>query len=151
MASRREQIKNILSDLKKGFVEDYGIGKEDTTRMYYRQRDLENAADDAPAFTNMVNTHPGIFRAREALQKISPEAAQALQESNMNLRGSTAHKIGQIGGSLAADVTQDRSRSIYWLLNALQATGEVINESALARAVPSLYKTSPVFVTSLYL
>jgi len=144
MASRREQIKNILSDLKKGFVEDYGIGKEDTTRMYYRQRDLENAADDAPAFTNMVNTHPGIFRAREALQKISPEAAQALQESNMNLRGSTAHKIGQIGGSLAADVTQDRSRSIYWLLNALQATGEVINESALARAVPSLYKTSPV-------
>ena len=144
MASRREQINSILSDLKKGFVEDYGIGKDDTTRMYYRQRDLENAADDAPAFTNMVNTHPGIFRIKEALGKISPEAAQSLAESNMNLRGSLPHKVGQIGGSLAADITQDRSRSIYWLLNALQATGEVINESALAKAVPSLYKTSPV-------
>lgn len=144
MASRRDQISKILSDLKQGFVEDYGIGKEDTTRMYYRQRDLEDAADDAPAFTNMINTHPGIFRVREALGKISPEAAQALQESNMNLRGTRAHKVGQIGGSLAADLTQDRSRSIYWLLNALQATGEVINESALAKAAPSLYKTSPV-------
>jgi hypothetical protein len=33
---------------------------------------------------------------------------------------------------------------VYWLLNALQATGEVINEQALSRVVPELYKKSRV-------
>ena len=46
----------------------------------------------------------------------------------MDLRGSTAHKTGQFLGSAANDLTQDATRSIYWLLNAAQATGEVINE-----------------------
>ena len=144
MAGRLQRIQNILSDLGQGFKEDYAIGKEDTTRMYYRQRELGNKADDAPKIDNMMGTHPGIFRLKEALGMTTPIEQEALREANMELRGSLAHKTGQFFGTAAADVTQDRSRGIYWLLNALQATGEVINEKALAKAVPSLYETSPV-------
>ena len=62
----------------------------------------------------------------------------------MDLRGSFAHKAGQFAGTAAADLTQDYSRSIWWLLNAMQATGEVINEEALNMAVPELRGASAV-------
>ena len=155
MASRREQINNILKglnpldpkvrqDFGEGFKDDYGIGREDTTKMFYRQRELAGKQSEAPRWDNMMGNHPGIIRTKEALGKSSPELNQALQESNMNLRGSLAHKAGQMLGTAAGDLTQDRTRSIWWLLNALQATGEVINEKALSKAAPSLYGKTAV-------
>ena len=147
--SRGDRIRNILSEFGQGFKEDYGIGKEDTTKTYYRQRDLEDATDEAPKFDMMTNTHLGLTRLREALggrvpgiQPLSPEAKRALDENDMQLRGGLPHQAGQIVGSALNDVTQDRTRSIYWLLNALQATGEVINEKVLAKAVPELYSST---------
>ena len=57
MASRREQITNILKglnpldpkvrqDFAEGFKDDYGIGREDTTKMFYRQRELAGKQSD---------------------------------------------------------------------------------------------------------
>ena len=155
MASRREQIINVLKglnpldpkvrqDFGEGFKDDYGIGREDTTKMFYRQRELGGQTTEAPRMDNMLGNHPGIIRARELVGNTSAAENQALQESNMNLRGTPAHKVGQFVGTAAGDLTQDRSRGIWWLLNALQATGEVINEKALSIAAPSLYQKSPV-------
>ena len=155
MADRRAQITNILKginpldeqnrrDFAEGFKEDYGIGREDTTKMFYRQRELEGKEPEAPRWDSMLGNHPGLIRTGEVLGTTSDSQREALRESNMNLRGSIAHKGGQMLGTLAGDLTQDRSRSIWWLLNALQATGEVINEKALAKFVPSLYQTSAV-------
>lgn len=145
MSDRMGKIRKILSDVGKGFKADYELGREDTTRMYYTERDLAEKADDAPRWENMMGTHPGMFRVKEALGKTTPAQRAALEEHEMQLRGSTAHKTGQFLGSAAADLTQDRTRGIYWLLNALQATGEVINESVLAKVAPTLYKTAPVY------
>ena len=144
MSDRMGKIRKILSDIGKGFKADYELGREDTTRMYYTERDFSGKADDAPRWENMMGTNPGIFRVKEALGKTAPAQRDALQHHDMHLRGSTAHKTGQFLGSAAADLTQDRTRGIYWLLNALQATGEVINESVLAKAAPTLYGTSAV-------
>ena len=155
MTDRREKITNILKglnpfdaqnreDFATGFKEDYGIGREDTTKMFYRQRELENKEPEAPRWDSMLGNHPGLIRSGELLGTTSEPQRQALKESNMNLRGSIAHKGGQILGTAAGDLTQDRSRSIWWLLNALQATGEVINEKALAKFAPTLYQTSAV-------
>ena len=148
MASRREQIRNILSDLGAGFKTDYELGREDRRNAFLRGRKLRGETEESTKWDAMVGTHPGINRIAEATGRISPEDAQALKELDMNLRGSTAHKVGQFVGSAANDLTQDATRSIYWLLNAAQATGEVINEKALARAVPQLYGKSPVQSTS---
>ena len=133
-----------FDEFMEGAKSDYDIGRDDLARRYYRQRDLEGKGDDAAKFESMRNTHPGIIRAREALGQISPEAKQSLKEQGMDLRGSFAHKAGQFAGTAAADLTQDYSRSIWWLLNAMQATGEVINEEALNMAVPELRGASAV-------
>ena len=50
----------------------------------------------------------------------------------------------QLLGTLGADVIQDRSRNLYWLLNAPQAVANVLQEKSLARAVPELYQASQV-------
>ena len=136
---RIQRIKNILSDVGAGFKADYEIGREDATKMHYRTRALQDLQSDGPRFSNMMDTHMGVNRLRELTGRISPEKEQALRESDMDLRGSAAHKTGQMLGSAAADLTQDTSRSVYWLLNALQATGDVIQDQTLAKVVPGLY------------
>lgn len=155
MADRVTRVKNILKglnpfdaqnrqDFATGFKEDYGIGREDTTKMFYRQRELEGKEPEAPRWDSMMGNHPGFIRTGELLGTTSEAQKEALKQSNMELRGTPAHKAGQFLGTAAGDLTQDRTRSIWWLLNALQATGEVINEKALAKTVPSLYQTSAV-------
>lgn len=141
---RREQIKNILNDLAAGFSADYQLGREDRRNAFLRDRKLKGQTEESTKWDAMMGTHPAAFRVQEALGKLSPEKKQALQELDMGLRGSTAHKVGQFGGSIANDLTQDTTRGIYWLLNALQATGEVVNEQALSRIVPQLYEKSRV-------
>ena len=133
-----------FDEFMEGAKADYDIGRDDLAKRYYRQRNLENKSDDAAKFESMRNTHPGIIRTREALGLISDDAKRSLRENNMDLRGSLAHKAGQFAGTAAADLTQDYSRSIWWLLNAMQAAGEVVNEEALNIAVPELRGASPV-------
>ena len=141
---RMQQIRNILSDVGEGFKADYELGREDRRNAYLRGRKLKGETEESTRWQAMMGTHPGIYRMKEAAGKISPQDKQALREHNMDLRGSTAHKTGQFLGSAANDLTQDATRSIYWLLNAAQATGEVINESVLAKVIPELYEKSLV-------
>ena len=142
--NRMQQIRNILSDVGEGFKADYELGREDRRNAYLRGRKLKGETEESTRWQAMMGTHPGIYRMKEAAGKISPQDKQALREHNMDLRGSAAHKTGQFLGSAANDLTQDATRSIYWLLNAAQATGEVINESVLAKVIPELYEKSLV-------
>ena len=144
MANRMQQIRNILNDVGDGFKADYELGREDRRNAFLRGRKLKGDTEESTRWQAMMGTHPGIYRMKEATGQIKSEDRQALREHNMDLRGSTAHKTGQFLGSAANDLTQDATRSIYWLLNAAQATGEVINESVLAKAIPELYQKSLV-------
>jgi len=147
--SRREKIQKVLRDLGEGFSADYQLGREDRRNAFLRDRKLKGQTEESTKWDAMMGTHPAAFRIQEARGKLSPEKQQALEELDMNLRGSTAHKVGQFGGSIANDLTQDTTRGIYWLLNALQATGEVINEQTLSRIVPQLYEKSRVQSTDI--
>ena len=144
MADRGQQIRKILNDAGKGFKEDYELGREDRRNVYLRGRKLRGDTEESTRWDAMMGVHPGITRVQELTGRIDSAKAQALREHDMHLRGSTAHKTGQMLGSFANDLTQDATRSIYWLLNAAQATGEVINEKVLAKAVPQLYEKSLV-------
>ena len=146
---RMQQIRNILSDVGEGFKADYELGREDRRNAFLRGRKLKGETEESARIDALIGTHPASFRVQEALGKIKPEDKQALQELDMALRGSTAHKTGQFAGSMANDLTQDATRSVYWLLNAAQATGEVINEKLLAETVPQLYRKSPVQSTDI--
>ena len=141
---RVQQIRNILSDFGEGFSDDYGQGREDRRNAFLRERKLSGQTEESTKWDSLMGTHPAAFRLQELTGNLKPEKRQALEELDMQLKGSTARKSGQLLGSVANDLTQDTTRSVYWLLNALQATGEVINEQALSRVVPELYKKSRV-------
>ena len=146
--NRMQQIRNILSDVGEGFRTDYELGREDRRNAFLRGRKLKGQTEESARIDALLGTHPGISRIKETVGQISPEDKQALRELDMDLRGSTAHKTGQLLGSAANDLTQDATRSIYWLINAAQATGEVINEKLLAEIVPQLYQKTPVQSTA---
>ena len=54
----------------------------------------------------------------------------------------TAGKAGTVAGRLAADLTQDGLRSIWWLVNAPQAVVNIANEAILNKSNPSLWDAS---------
>ena len=137
---RMQQIRNILSDVGEGFKADYELGREDRRNVYLRGRKLRGDTEESTRWDSMMGVHPGITRMQELAGTIDTAKAQALREHDMQLRGSAAHKTGQVLGSAANDLTQDATRSIYWLLNAAQATGEVINEKACTKYRYTLYK-----------
>jgi hypothetical protein len=141
---RMQQINRILKDLGEGFIDDYSLGREDRRNAMLRDRKLSGQTEESTKWDSLMGTHPAAFRVQELLGNLRPEKRQALEELDMQLKGGKARKTGQLLGSVANDLTQDTSRSVYWLLNALQATGEVINEQALSRVVPELYKKSRV-------
>ena len=146
---RMQQIRNILNDIGEGFRTDYELGREDRRNVYLRGRKLRGDTEESTRWDSMMGVHPGVTRMQELAGTIDPAKAQALREHDMQLRGSNAHKTGQVLGSIANDLTQDATRSIYWLLNAAQATGEVINEKVLAQAVPELYQKALVQSTDI--
>ena len=129
---RMQQIRNILSDFGEGFSDDYSLGREDRRNAMLRDRKLSGQTEESTKWDSLMGTHPAAFRLQELTGNLRPEKRQALEELDMQLKGSTARKSGQLVGSVANDLTQDTTRSVYWLLNALQATGEVINEQALS-------------------
>ena len=124
----------VSKDFIEGFKHDYSIGGEDNRRAMHRTRELEGKTAEGPKIELMTGSYPLGYRTREILGTASPEGLQARKEADMSLLGDRgrAFQAGQLGGTIAADLTQDTSRRFYWLLNALQATGEVINESVLA-------------------
>ena len=154
--ARGDSIRKILSslDVRKpevreklgsAFSDEYGIGREDTQSAFYRERQIKGLQREAPMAESMLSTYPASYRTREAMGMADPAAVQARAEYDMGLKSDPGERVAQAVGTAAADVTQDKSRSIYWLMNALQATGQVINDAALNFASKGgLYSKSPV-------
>ena len=124
------QLGQAVDDFKSGFRKDYGIGGEDARRVMHRIRNLEDKTAEGPKMSLMAGSHPMAQRVRDVTGTATEVGEQARAEADMafDRNASLPHQIGQVTGSVAADLTQDTSRRIYWLLNALQASGEVINE-----------------------
>ena len=128
-----------LDEFKEGVSADYGIGRDDTSKAFYAQRGYQNLDDDAPRVVKMAAEHPLIFRLRELTGNADKSAIKARNEAGMGLKPTTAGKAGQLVGTVGADLTQDISRNWWWLFNAAQATGNVINESTLGLVNKDLY------------
>ena len=155
MASRYAGLLKQLGDLKAGFKHDYAIGGEDARQGMYRERELRNLQPEGTKWEMMTGSYPLGQRLRELVGMASPEGVVAREELDLGLKKdkSKAYQTGQVAGTVAADLTQDATRRFYWLLNAAQATGEVINEGVLNRAnkfaakqgnAPLLYGRKPV-------
>ena len=125
-----------MQELGDGFKRSYGVGGEDVRNAMHRGRELQGKTQEGTKWDLMTGSYPLGQKARELVGQADPEALQARKEMNMHLQrdASVPTQIGDLAGTVAADLTQDNTRRFYWLLNALQATGEVINEKTLSAA-----------------
>ena len=153
--NRRQAIANVLSQLnpldkvnRQQFMQaaqkEYGLGRDDYGKAYRTERTKRGLSEEAPRGEQIFATYPTSIRIRENLGIANPAGTEARNEMQMGLESTPAGRAGQFAGTLAADLTQDRGRSIYWLLNAIQAAGEVVTESTLGKVAPHLFETRPI-------
>ncbi len=128
-----------FDEFKSGVALDYGVGRDDRAKMFYEERNRRGKDDDAVRLVNMTATHPVSYRAREILGIANKDAMAARADQGIGLKPTRAGQAGQLVGSIGADLTQDVSRGFWWLVNAAQASGNMIQEGALAHANPDLY------------
>ena len=124
---------------RSAFNEEIGRGADEQAKMFYKTRELQGLDDDAPRMDKTMGEHPLVYRIRENLGIADKDAMEARASLGMEMKQTPGGRIGQLGGALGADVIQDKSRSIWWLLNAAQAAGNVVNDYGLKKANPSLY------------
>ena len=136
LAGILKQLGEASQQFGKGFDRSYSVGGEDVRNAMHRGRELQGKTQEGTKWDLMTGSYPLGQKARELVGQANPEALQARKEMNMHLQRDApmAQQAGDIAGTVAGDLTQDTTRRFYWLLNALQATGEVINEKTLAAA-----------------
>ena len=134
LAGLLKQLGEAGQQFGKGFDRSYSVGGEDVRNAMHRGRELQGKTQEGTKWDLMTGSYPLGQKARELVGQADPEALKARTEMNMQLQrdAPAAQQVGDIAGTVAGDLTQDTTRRFYWLLNALQATGEVINEKTLS-------------------
>ena len=140
--SRLDDVIAGLKRLKQGASESYGEGREDYRVAFRRSReDQELEAEDV-----RIGMSLGQNRSWQMLKGLVPqfrnEKLEAVYEDmGMGLSKNDPYKrTGQVLGHIGADLTQDRSRELWWLLNAPQAVGNVLTEAAVQASNPDIYR-----------
>ncbi len=125
-------------------VDAVGEGPAEHRQAFELGRELEEKFADAPRIQQMVGANPAVARVREVMGIADPNYVEARRRVGLGAKTGTPERIGQLGGTLIADAVQDRSRSVWWLLNAFQATGNIGAEMAFNKANPELYSAHTV-------
>jgi len=132
-----EKFSNAFSDA-------YGEGRSDQQLVFFEGRELGGVDTDAPRIESALGTNATLTRTRDLLGLSNPAHRQVRIDKGMGLKEGSLERAGQLIGTVAADLTQDHSRELWWLLNAPQAVGNVAQEYALNKVNPKLYGASPV-------
>ena len=133
-------------------AEAYGEGREEWAKAYREGRKAKGASEDAPRWDEMTGAYPTGIRMKELIDDVRGKKLTKSERDNrairddlgIGIKSGFGPRTGQLLGTVAADITQDNTRNFYWLLNAAQATGNVIAEKAMGLANKSLYGKSPV-------
>ena len=135
-----QEFQDMLGRAKAGFKDRYGEGREDYRQAYYAARELQELDPEDARIKTTFATNPTFVMARDLAGTSEPIYRGQRAERGMALSDDMPTRVGQIGGTIANDLTQDNTRQLWWLLNAAQATGNVLNEYALSKANPDLFK-----------
>ena len=127
-----------------GFKDRYGEGKEDyRLARYAYNADMRRDAEGARLWQTLA-TNPSLVLmkdlGRRALGREPDGYQRKREEMGMGLAKDTKTALGQVAGTVANDLTQDTSRGLWWLLNAPQAVGNVVNETSLNQVNPELFR-----------
>jgi hypothetical protein len=129
-----------------GFKDRYGEGKEDYRMARYTYNAEQGRDAEGARLYQTLATNPTFVLLKDLFRRKDDPALyeKKRQEMGMGLSKDTKTRTGQILGTLANDLTQDTSRGLWWLLNAPQAVGNVVNEVAINTANPDLFRHEAV-------
>ena len=139
---------NALERTKKGANRAFGEGREDHREALKRARADRGKDIEGTRIGQMMGTNRTVTLARELMGKATPEDVRRRNEMGLGIPEDRAEKIGYILGTIGSDIVQDRGRNIYWLLNAPQATANVIQDIALNRNASELFGSRAVTDTA---
>ena len=133
-----------FDEFREGFRDRYGEGKEDyRLARYSHNADMGRDAEGS-RLEHTLATNPSFVTikdlGRRALGREPDAYERKREEMGMGLSKDRTKAIGQVAGTIANDFTQDTTRSLWWLLNAPQAVGNVLNETMLAHSNPDLFR-----------
>jgi len=147
------------------FGDAFREGREEWTRSFREGRTANELSENAPRWTEMTGAYPTGTRVVETAHEMAGKLGDAVGLPLSDALGKVplmgkpdrkkqairneigigreeegrGRRIGQNLGTLAGDLVADNTRNFYWLLNAAQATGNVIAESTFGKVAPDLY------------
>ena len=144
------QLGKAIQQIQQAAAREMAVGQEEVRQALFKAREKKDQSPDAPRFAQMKDAYRTPQAIKAALGgKEDPQYKAARDKAGIGFdfsgetRGERRNKrIGTILGALGADIVQDKGRQFYWLVNAAQATGDMIAEAAIARARPSKNSTS---------
>ena len=148
MNTRLQDALNALERSRKGFVNAFGEGREDHREAMRRARTERMKEVEGTRIQQMLGSNRTVTMARELAGKARKEDVQARKSMGIGLSEDKATRTGQILGTIASDIVQDRGRELWWLLNAPQAVSSVVQEVGLKTFAPDLFKSEVVLDSS---
>ena len=136
------RLSTILSEFGGAVSKAFDESREMRGKMQRLGQQYKGESEDIPRIDQMFATHPVVYGVRDLMGKSDPAYRLAREDLGMGLEKGKVRKAGQLVGRVASDLTEDVSRSVWWLLNAAQASGAVIAEKTLHKALPELKGTS---------
>lgn len=145
-----------LDEFKSGFTQAAEEGPEDWRQAFFEGRartpapgsTADNPAyldqTDAPKLETIWNTNPTVQRIGENLGLFDKQQKEARDRKGLGLQSTGAGRAGQMLGTLANDIANDKSRSFWWLMNAPQAVVDVTAETLLSAVNPDLFSSETV-------
>ena len=143
---RKAGIFDKLNRIFEGAADAYGEGRDDRYVAYKRGRKGQGFEEEAPRLQTTLGTNRTLTMLNDLLGISDPAQRKAREEMGMGLSSDGYTRAGQILGHIANDLTEDTSRAIWWLLNAPQATANVINEAVVHASNPELYNARDVML-----
>ena len=153
--NRQTMIDKILEGIGMSWDESHA----DHRRALERSRSNQDLETDDTLSGKNFGSNRTITTARELigtqsedpsflgkLFKAHPDAIKTRKQMGMGLSDDNSVKTGQILGTIGSDLIQDRGRAIWWLLNAPQASANVLNDLVLKNVAPDIYKSDPVML-----
>ena len=130
-----------LERVKEGAKQSMSHGREDYREALKRAYIKEGRDTDGAKINQMLGSNRTVTMVRDLMGVSKPEHRAARESMGLGLSNDRATRIGQILGTIESDIVQDRGRELWWLLNAPQAAVNVVQDIALHKHAPDMYKT----------
>lgn len=140
------RVKTFVDRVKETIPQGYKPGHEEYRTLIERNNMAMGREKYGTKSRQVLDTHPLAVSLRQLYGK-STESDVLRANANAHGMGMPKDNAGILGtliGRMAADVVGDRTRNLWWLINAPQALANIVVENTIQRANPQAYGSSIV-------